>query len=423
MSIRSAPKPAASTFAHCAAVSRMERCSSFSLAGFWGLPRGFFRGSIRPLSVIQKSLQTTNYCDSITAVKTIKTLKLRIKDKHASALAAMAREVNLVWNYVNELSHRSIRERQKWLSSYDLQTYTAGFSKCDGVKVGSATVQRVCEEYATRRKQFKKARLNWRVSNPKSPKRSLGWIPFKKGGAIYRNGQVKFCGMALSLWDSYGLSKYELRAGSISQDARSRWYLNVAVEVEAAPSVGTASVGIDLGLKTTAVCSSGQSLASRIYRQHEPALAIAQRAGKKDRARAIHAKIANVRKDAMHKFSTRLVAENAAIFVGNVSSQALIKTKMAKSALDAGWSMFKTMLEYKSHQAGIVFEEVNESYTTQTCSCCGVIPVSSPKGRAGLGIREWACSDCGAVHDRDTNSARNILARGHSRLAVGISSL
>ena len=125
----------------------------------------------------------------------------------------------------------------------------------------------------------------------------------------------------------------------------------------------------------------------------------------------------------MHKFSTELVKENAAISVGNVSSKTLIKTKMAKSTLDAGWSMFKTMLQYKSHQAGIVFEEINESHTTQTCSCCGVIPASSPKGRAGLGIREWTCSDCGSVHDRDTNAARNILARGHSRLAVGIPSL
>ena len=60
---------------------------------------------------------------------------------------------------------------------------------------------------------------------------------------------------------------------------------------------------------------------------------------------------------------------------------------VASSKLDAGWSMLKTMLEYKSHQAAIVFEVVNESYSTQTCSCCGVISASSPKGRAGLRIR------------------------------------
>ena len=119
-------------------------------------------------------------------------------------------------------------------------------------------------------------------------------------------------------------------------------------------------------------------------------------------------------------FSTVLVRDNAAIFVGDVASVKLVKTRMAKSTLDAGWAMFKTMLEYKSQQAGIVFDVVNESYTTQTCSCCGSIPASSPKGRAGLGIRGWTCCECGAVHDRDVNAARNILAAGHRRLAEGI---
>ena len=113
-------------------------------------------------------------------------------------------------------------------------------------------------------------------------------------------------------------------------------------------------------------------------------------------------------------------AKAARPFDGDVASAKLVKTKMAKSTLDAGWSMFKTMLEYKSHQAGIVFEVVSENYTTQTCSCCGTIPASSPKGRAGLRIREWVCSTCATVHDRDVNAAKNILAAGHRRLAAGI---
>ena len=179
-------------------------------------------------------------------------------------------------------------------------------------------------------------------------------------------------------------------------------------------------MGIDLGLKEAAVASTGQRIEGRWYRRHEQALGIAQRANKKHRVKAIHAKIKNQRKDALHKLSTQLVRSNAAIFVGDVASGKLIKTKMAKSTLDAGWSMFKTMLEYKSQQAGIVFEEVNEGHTTQTCSCCGGNPASSPKGRAGLGIREWTCCGCGAVHDRDVNAAKNILAAGHRRLAAGI---
>ena len=88
----------------------------------------------------------------------------------------MATQVNQVWNFCNETSSRSIRERSTWLSGFDLQKYTNGFSKCDGVLIGSKTIQQVCEEYVTRRKQFKKAKLRWRVSNPQSSRRSLGWI-------------------------------------------------------------------------------------------------------------------------------------------------------------------------------------------------------------------------------------------------------
>ena len=117
-----------------------------------------------------------------------------------------------------------------------------------------------------------------------------------------------------------------------------------------------------------------------------------------------------------------LVKENALIIIGNLSAKKLVKTRMAKSVLDAGFSAFKTMLKYKCENAGVLFEEVNEAYTTQTCSCCGS-RCSSPRGRTGLGIREWQCMGCGTLHDRDINSALNILALGHERLAVGISVL
>lgn len=129
---------------------------------------------------------------------------------------------------------------------------------------------------------------------------------------------------------------------------------------------------------------------------------------------ALNAKISNRRKDFLHKLSTRLVTRQGAIFVGNVSSTALSQTKMAKSVLDSGWGMLKTMLQYKSDHAGVWFEEVNEAYSTQTCSVCHAR--SGPKGLEGLGIRSWECA-CGASHDRDVNAARNILATGLLALA------
>jgi len=324
-----------------------------------------------------------------------KTLKVRVKDKHRGLLTQQARAVNFVWNYINELSSRAIKERGRFLSAFDIHPYTKGANKELGLH--SQTLQCIAKEYVTRRIQFKKARLNWRKSG--GAKRSLGWIPINTGAAKWKNGQVFFNGHYYSVWDSYGLSKYQFKTASFNEDAQGRWYFNVVVEIETQASSGTASVGIDLGCKEAATDSNGHKVVGRQYRQLEQQLGIAQRANKKHRVKAIHAKIKNRRKDDLHKYSRQLVDGNAAIFVGNVNSLSLAKTKMAKSVLDAGWGMLKTMLEYKCAHAGVVFEEINESYTTQTCSCCGEILASSPKGRAGLRIREWSCSSCGATHE------------------------
>ena len=151
--------------------------------------------------------------------------------------------------------------------------------------------------------------------------------------------------------------------------------------------------------------------AQRFYRDLEPKIAAAQRAGHQDRARALRAKIANCRKDFLHKLSTKQVGAHQAIFVGNVNSRALTQANMAKSVLDAGWSAYRTMLQYKSDDAGVWFKEVDESYFTQNCSSCHAVKVG-PQGPKGLAVRRWVCPGCGANHDRDGNAARNIKKRG-----------
>ena len=348
-----------------------------------------------------------------------KTLKVRVKDKHAKHLCAMARYVNFVWNYVNDLSYRSIRERSVFLSDFDIQKYTKGANKELGLH--SQTVQEVSKEYCTRRRQFRKSKLNWRKTH--GAKRSLGWVPIKSGAASYKSGQIFHNGMYFKVWDSFDLSMYTFKSASFNEDARGRWYFNVVVSYKPTKSQGVDAVGIDLGCKEAATDSTGFKLTGREYRKLEEKLGKAQCARKKKQVKTIHAKIKNRRQDALHKYTNHLVTHNAAIFVGNVSSRKLVKTNLAKSVLDAGWGQLKTMLEYKCDHAGVVFDEVNEANTTQTCSNCGSRPDSRPKGIAGLGIREWTCDECGVIHDRDVNAARNILARGHERLAGGISFL
>ena len=70
------------------------------------------------------------------------------------------------------------------------------------------------------------------------------------------------------------------------------------------------------------------------------------------------------------------------------------------------------MLTYKCEHAGIGYQEVNEAFSTQVCSACGEMPLTSPKGRADLGVRQWTCCNCGALHDRDLNAAVNIAIAG-----------
>jgi IS605 OrfB family transposase len=167
------------------------------------------------------------------------------------------------------------------------------------------------------------------------------------------------------------------------------------------------SVGIDLGLKAIAVTSDGDRLeAGRFYRGLEARIAQAQRRGHRRQAKRLHRKAARCRADALHKFSRKIVNRYENIFVGDVSSQKLVKTRMAKSVLDSGWGMLKQMLRYKGEHAGRSVEVVSERNTTRACSFCGAL--LGPKGKDMLVVRHWECSECGAEHDRDVCAAGNI---------------
>lgn len=330
----------------------------------------------------------------MTAKTKLKTLKVRIKDKHAPILKRMAFEVNQVWNAANEITSLyayvpvpEVGWIRNTFSAFDLQKQLKGIKSERGFIIHSTITQEVIAVHHKARRQFKTDKLRWRISS--GSKRSLGWIPFKAGAAKWKTGQIYFAGHYFKVWDRYGLAQYEFRSGSFSQDARGRWYFNVVVEVPCIKTTAKGQVGIDLGLKDTATYSNGLKLESKqFYRELESKLGIAQRAKQKKRVKAIHAKIKNRRLDTIHKFTTQVVKDNGLIIVGNVSSSALAKTKMAKSVLDTGWFMLKTQLKYKARARSGVFIEVNEAYTTQACSCCGCLSPNSPKSRAGLRIRE-----------------------------------
>lgn len=189
-------------------------------------------------------------------------------------------------------------------------------------------------------------------------------------------------------------------------------------EVEETPQSGSLELGIDLGIKTIATLSDGRKFErENLTREYEECLARAQRAGKKNQARRIHAKIANIRKDWNHKTANAILKGTKLVCIGNVSSAKLVKTRMAKSVLDSSWGQLKSFLVYKSRMLGTVVREVNESWTSRTCSVCGAI--GEHRGLSGLSVREWTCCTCGTQHDRDVNAARNILRLGHETPTKG----
>lgn len=342
----------------------------------------------------------------------VKSFRYRIKDATDGAkLDKLARAVNFVWNFCNETQEHALRWNQRWPTGFDLNKLTTGSGKELGLH--SQTVQAVCEQYAVRRQQFKKRKLRWRG------RRSPGWIPFKTVGVKVAGDTVRYAGQTFRFWNSRGMPG-PIKSGSFSQDARKRWYINFAVDCpDEQPTVGTKQVGIDLGLKTLATCSDGSKIeAPRWYRNQQKRLAEFQRKRKPRKVRNLHAKIANRRLDFLHKESTKLVNDCELIVVGDVSSSKLTKTNMAKSVNDAGWSMFRHLLEYKAIARKVVYREVSERFTTQACSCCGAI--GGPKGRNGLEVRGWVCGECGAVLDRDVNAALNILRLGHQSLLAEV---
>jgi putative transposase len=99
----------------------------------------------------------------------------------------------------------------------------------------------------------------------------------------------------------------------------------------------------------------------------------------------------------------------SAVYVEDLCVVGLARTRLARSVHDAGWSTFVSMLEYKAVRHGRTFARIDRWFpSTRACSVCGAIGEAKP-----LNVREWTCL-CGAVHDRDVNAARNILAAGRT---------
>lgn len=342
------------------------------------------------------------------------TFKFRIKDRGAAKhLDRLAVGANQVWNFCVATQREAESRRQagsdvRWPTAFDFNKLTSGAD----LGIHSDTMNETIRQFTRSRNQYRRC-PRFRAS--RGAKRALGWVPFVPRAVKLDGDAIVHLKRRYRFWKSREMSG-DFKTGAFVEDARGRWYLAIVCEVEDNLPCGNGEVGIDLGLKTMATLSTGDIVpALKHFRRYEAALSTARRANNMKRAKAIHAKIRNARHHHLHVQSTRIADQNSLIVVGNVKPAKLAKTMMAKSVMDAGWYGFKQMLRFKAARRQAVFVEVDEGFSSQTCSCCGTVPDSSPKGIGALGIRHWECSDCGASHDRDVNAARNILYVGLKR--------
>ena len=217
---------------------------------------------------------------------------------------------------------------------------------------------------------------------------------------------------------------------TITKDEAERYFVSMLVEEDIkAWEVTPKMVGLDLGLKSMVIESSGQTHGNpKFAARDEKKLAKAQRRlakkkkGSKNRAKArlkvarLQKKIADRRRDYQHKLSTKIIRENQVVCIESLHVKNMVKNhSLAKAISDVGWSEFVRQLEYKAEWYGRTLVKIDKWYpSSKRCFDCGHILDSLT-----LDVRAWTCPECGVHHDRDINAAKNILAVGLTVAACG----
>ncbi len=219
---------------------------------------------------------------------------------------------------------------------------------------------------------------------------------------------------------------------TVIREADGRYYVSFVVERAEQPLQPVEhEVGVDLGLDRLAVTSDGEIIGNpRHLRSAQRRLGRAQRAlsrkqrGSANRRKAVrrvavlHRKVREARLDAHHKLALRLVRNNQAVHLEDLSVAGLARTKLARSIHDAGWATLVRLIEEKAAHHGRTVVKVDRRFpSSQLCSTCG-----HRDGPKPLSVRAWTCTACGTEHDRDLNAARNVLVEGR-RIAAGLAEI
>ncbi|MCX4530182.1 RNA-guided endonuclease TnpB family protein [Streptomyces sp. NBC_01669] len=268
----------------------------------------------------------------------------------------------------------------------------------------------------------------------KSRKKSRKSAEYTTSGFRFRDGRLTLAKMAEPLaivWSRPLPKGAKPSTVTVSQDSAGRWFVSMLCDdptVKPLPATD-AAVGVDVGLNHLLTLSTGEKIANpRHERTDRARLAKAQRTlarkargdgANRRKARLkvakIHARIADRRRDGLHKLTTRLVRENQTIVIEDLTVRNMVRNRsVARAISDAAWAEFRSLLEYKAQWHGREVIAVDRFFpSSKLCSVCGTLQDKMP-----LHVRTWTCA-CGTTHDRDVNAARNLLAAGRAVSACG----
>ena len=214
-----------------------------------------------------------------------------------------------------------------------------------------------------------------------------------------------------------------VRQATVCKTPTGKYFVSILCEdvVEKLPENGN-GVGIDLGLKEMAVCSNGERVANpkflergELHLKHLQRQVSKKKKGSDRRRRAMvvlsrfHEKVANRRRDYIHKFTSRIVRENQTVCVEDLNVKGMESNHhLAKGVASVSFGEIVQQLEYKCRWRGREFVKIERFFpSSKRCNHCGTINKDLT-----LADREWVCKECGSVIDRDFNASLNIRDRG-----------
>lgn len=228
--------------------------------------------------------------------------------------------------------------------------------------------------------------------------------------------------------DQHRYIEGKIKNATISKNQAGQYFACIGVQrkIEPKPKIDK-MVGMDLGIKTFAVCSDGksysnikpfQSLELRMrFRNKELSRTLKGSIGREKARRRLaklHLKIANIRNDHLQKVSSKIVDEKQVIVLESLNVKGMMANrKLSKSIWDCSWSEFVRQIKYKSEWYGRTVVRIDKFFpSSKTCNTCGCV-----NENLTLEDRKWTCS-CGVNHDRDLNAARVILRQGQNLLNI-----